>query len=174
MVNIFTCILILTTDYKVGRDWSRDSFMFSFAIALQHVVSEGIAFMLMQKGCGYFAFKKAGCCAMLWGGVCYVFLVYTSFHDEGAFIVFMVWNICLWVFYLVLWFTPMNFLFRRPAAILFAKIFSIYHGLFVALIIYEQYYTHDSVACLYFYNTLFLAPCLQPLFGYYILLEDCR
>ena len=174
LANAVTCLLIFTTDYQVGRDWSRASFLFSFAITLQHMVCEGIAFMLMQKGCGHYAFKKAGFYAVIWGGCCYIFLIYASFQNEGAFAVFLAWNICLLCFYLVLWLAPMEYLFRRPAAILLAKIFSTYHGILFVIIIYEKYFTNNSVACVYFFNTLFLEPCLQPVFAYYILWEDCR
>lgn len=173
-VNAFTGVLILSTDYHVGGEWTTSSFLFTAAITMQHMVTEGMAFMLMQKGCGLYAFKRAGYFAMLWGGVTYALLVYTSFRQKGAFGVFSAWNSMLLVFYLSLWFTPMDYLFRRPAAVLFAKLFSVYHGLTFALFIYEFFFTNDSVACTFFFDFIFVEPVLQPIFAYYILLEDCR
>lgn len=173
-VNIFTGILIISTDYYVGNEWTAASFLFNMAITMQHMVCEGMVFMLMQKGCGLYAFKRAGYYAVLWGIVTYLFLMYTFFRVDGAFEVFSIWNSILLLFYLILWFAPMDYLFRRPAAILFAKVFSIFHGLTFSAFVIEYLLTDYSVPCAFFFNFIFLEPFLQPVFAYYILLEDCR
>ena len=173
-VDIYTGLLILGTRYRMGEKWSTPSFLFIGAVAVQHVVSEGIAFLLMQKGCGYYAFKRASKYALLWGLITYAMYIFVYFQNPRASEVFISWNGLLLLFYVSLWFTPMNCLYRRPAAVLFAKIFSLYQGILFAFIIYEEYFTDNSVACVSFFNFLFVKPLFQPVFAYYILLEDCR
>ena len=174
VVNIYTGVLILSTDYEVGGKITYVNFLFAVAISFQHVISEGIAFMLMQRGCGYYAIKRTACYAFAWGVATYLFLTYTFYQKKGSFEVFVVWNTILLVFYVCLWFLPLDYLFRRPAAMQFAKIFTVYHGVMLVSMIFEYYFTSVHIPCMFFYNFLFIEPFLQPIFAYYILLEDSR
>lgn len=173
-VNMFTGLLILVTDYHAEGEWTISNFLFTAAVTMQHMVCEGIAFMLIQKGCGVYAFKTAAYYAFIWGAVTYLFLVYSLFRLDGSYEIFSIWNALLLLFYLSVWFAPIDRLYRRPAAILFAKLFTVYHGATFIFFTIAHSFDFISVPCAFFFNFVFLEPFLQPIFAYYILLQDCR
>jgi hypothetical protein len=93
-------------------------------ISLEHGLIEGVAFLLMQKGCGYRALVRSGVGASLWTAGC--FICYYSYHfnsgwTAASFITLAIWDSIICVFYLLLWLLPKRTYFRRPSLIFYAK-----------------------------------------------------
>lgn len=117
-------ILFLPVDYSGKNNWIM-AVCAGVVYALQHFVLEGIAFTMMQYGCGYRAAKKAALYASL-------FAVFTFFdqlivrryaNTTSAYAADMFWNIVLLVFYLSLWLLPETIMFRRPSVVFYSKVF---------------------------------------------------
>lgn len=133
------------------------AFLFSVMYALQHMVIEGVAFLLMQKGLGFYAARKAFVRAVVWGAV--TFLVYfVSFRGNSevlGFIAQLLWGLALVVFYLLLWITPERRLFRRSAAIDYAKYWFIFRSIAVlSTIFYFAPPTEGVGNCVYIFGKL--------------------
>jgi hypothetical protein len=125
--DVYFGIMVLTLDFDPQGDndtWTL--FLYSVGFLLQHVVAEGIAIMLMQKGCGVFAQQKAAKLAIAWG-VCTFFMVFIVYSENDySFYAFVVWNACMVALYSCLWLLPTHVLYRRPSVYIYAKIFLAY------------------------------------------------
>ncbi len=149
---------------------------FALVRALKHCVMEGVAFLLMQKGCGSYAVKRAGCYTAAWG-ILTLLLYYYSFKS-GGFLFDMLdefWNVAMLVFYGVLWLAPQTRLFRRPAAILYAKFWTFYRIAVIAINLLFFFSETDNLgACGYILVSLLFLSVAQPLVCYWTLLQDSR
>ena len=103
------------------------STLFATSYALSHMVIEGIAFLLMQKGCGQNATIRAGKFTACWGVVTF-FVTFAIFRKSQlvAVVLEVLWGLLLIVLYYTLWLAPQKHLFRRPAAIIYARFWSIF------------------------------------------------
>ena len=122
--DIYFGIILLTV--KIDPEETNDTWatlMFSVGFLLQHLVAEGIAIMLMQKGCGAYALKKSTRLAFLYGAFTFgmVFIVYSGNEYSG--LAFGFWSGCMIAFYACLWLLPSHVLYRRPAIYIYSKIF---------------------------------------------------
>lgn len=81
----------------------------------------------------------------------------------------------LWFFYLALWITPHKRLFRRPAAIFYAKFWFLFGTINViaTILIYNEDTMLDG-ACLEIVGTNLLFGIFEPLIAYYTLILDSR
>lgn len=125
--DVYFGIILLTVKMEPQDDndtWIL--FLFSVGFLLQHVVSEGIAVMLMQKGCGVYAAQKAAKLALVWG-LCTLGMVFVVYSDnEYSVFAFLIWNLCMVILYSCLWLLPSHVLYRRPSVFIYAKIFLSY------------------------------------------------
>jgi hypothetical protein len=116
-------ILFVHINLREANDWSS-AFPLAAAYACQHFVIEGTAFVLMQYGCGYQAFRNSFVWSVGWSFT--TFLVMISYYKQGAnndvaFILHFSWNWILFFFYLVLWLIPERKLYRRYAVRYYAR-----------------------------------------------------
>lgn len=122
--DVYFGIVLLTLDIEPeGSNDYFSVFLYSLGFLVQHVVAEGIAVMLMQKGCGVFAARKASKFALAWG-LCTFVMVFLVYSDNSYSVyVFALWNLCVVALYSCLWLLPTHMLHRRPAVYIYAKIF---------------------------------------------------
>src|ERR1700739_597877 len=90
--------------YFVGSVGTNISFSFHYAMmrTLQHSVVEGIAFLLMQKGCGKYANKRAFLYTAIWGLLTFA-TMFMSYGFGGEIFVLLneAWNVLLFLFYAI-------------------------------------------------------------------------
>eukprot|EP01038_Epipyxis_sp_PR26KG_P009397 gene9397-12656_t len=149
-----------------------------FAFASQHFVLEGIAFALMQYGCGYHAIKIAAVWAFGWALV--TFLVETMrYRDYNSMLFFsaeVAWNVLLLLFYGFLWLAPTKWLGRRTAVIIYARFWSLFRIIFLisdCLIAYSS--SQEVVAvgnCLFVAGVTALFAVCKPYVVYWVLMID--
>ena len=92
-------LLIIPVSISEGRgDLSR--YVFPLCYTLQHIITEGVAFMLMQKGCGVEAASRAFQYSFIWGIITY-FLVqmWHSSDDSTSIVVRIIWSGTLAIFF---------------------------------------------------------------------------
>jgi hypothetical protein len=133
--------------------------------------------MLMQKGCGVGAARAAFKQALLWALVTFVLQtgVYSSSKHTTAMIFQVSWSVLLLVFFLALWVTPSNHLFRRPACIPYAKFWFFFRVVTLLCFLASESNMkglEEVGACGYVFLPLLGFPILQPLICYWTLLED--
>lgn len=149
---------------------------------LQHFVLEGIAFIMMQYGCGYEAGKKASILAGIWAIV--TFLEQLFFYHSGpttfSYSIDILWNVILLLFYLALWLVPEKNLFRRPSVLLYAKFWVVIRLLYlladILAIIFDSVQYEDreyvGVYCFVSYLTMLIFVVCKPYIIYSTLLSD--
>lgn len=127
IIDLFTFILILIVETHVNN--YNKMLLYCFTIALQHTITEGIAFIFMQKGCGTYSKRNIQKFALIWFIIAFI-SSYLIFMDI-AFVRYIGWSIwfLIVIFYGLLWLLPPNILFRRPAAIFYGKFWFWYRGL---------------------------------------------
>ena len=103
-----------------------------------------------------------------------IFKVYTQ--SLGASVaVLMIWEMMLFYFYFCLWILPLRRLYRRPAAIQYAKFWCLYRaGEIISTVLKLIPVTHGFSNCLFVFCYLFPFAILQPWILYYTLLQDSK
>lgn len=180
--NAFIGFLMLFVPVEITGENTHDNLsisvlLYPLAWALQHFVVEGVACMLMQKGCGVGAAKTAFKQSLLWAFVTFVLQtgVYSSSKHNTAMVYQVSWSALLLVFFLALWLTPQHRLFRRPACIFYAKFWFFFRV--VTLLCFLAAESNLKVleevgGCGYVFLPLLGFPILQPLVCYWTLQED--
>ena len=153
------------------------SVLYGFMWCFQHGVIEGIAFLLIQKGCGGHATESAGKLTLVWMTITFIMFV-IIFKENGTLfgqIFELLYDFILLVFYGCLWFMPQRRFFRRPAAINYAK-FWLYYRI-ITIFINLLFFFKDTVtwaSCGYIFASLGLFALFQPVVCYWTLLQDSR
>lgn len=98
----------------------------SVGYGVYHVVLEGAALLCMQYGAGIKTLVRVFKISIVWGVVTGAVWGY-SFRSTStpAFVCKTVWEVCLVVFYMVLWLSPAHRVFRRPSVLAYAGFFAI-------------------------------------------------
>lgn len=152
------------------------SVLYALVVAARHAINEGIAFLLMQKGCGFHAATTAGSFAMLWGAVTFG-LMYYIFQDLGLLTdaLEISWNLVILMFYLTLILAPEDKLFRRPAVKKYAMFWAIYAGCCIVINLFFLFPATSSLGnCAYVFTNVILIAIFSPLIIYWALLQDSR
>jgi hypothetical protein len=160
----------------VGENLSYIAILYGLIYGLRHLVTEGLAFLLMKKGCGKNAAKEAGYQALLWGFITFalLFLILYKAGISGK-ILNLLLDLAVCVFYFALWKAPLQRLYRRPAAIFYSKFWALYRFLAVCFDVTDFFdETNDASACGYIFVNLVLFAIVQPIFCYWTLLLDSR
>ena len=175
---IYYSFLIIFITFPVQMENSiKSSVAYAVMSALQHGVTEGIAILLMQKGCGKYAALTAFKYTFMWT-ICTFFTLFVVFWKGNSWtnILSVGWDFLILAFYLTLWLAPQKHLFRRPAAILYAKFWAIFRLSSICLNLFlffpasiAAYATCGSLVVWFI-----LFPCLQPIVCYWTLLQDSR
>lgn len=116
--NAYVGLLLLFVPVSITDNSSDISrYLYPLSYSIQHFLIEGVAFMLMQKGCGKGAARKAIRYSFVWGVLTYALMQAWYSTEHLASIVFHVtWSIFMLVFFACLWLLPQDWLYRRPAA----------------------------------------------------------
>jgi hypothetical protein len=174
-VNIISGItVILVPMHRGGENTAGASALFGFVWAMQHGVLEGVAFLLMQKGCGQHAAKRARMWSFWWISFVFV-LMFCSFYYGGLVTAILapMRDAILVLFYFVMVFAPQQRLFRRPAALFYSKCWLTYRGFFLLLYLLMVATDTEYLGnCGYILLSLFLFAIMQPLIMYTTLLRD--
>lgn len=179
LVNIYVGFITLAFDYRRLGEASFNGQLYAFSVmyGVQHVVTEGVAFMLMQKGVGRNAAIRSLRYAAVWGVVTFVCysIEYSGRNKKAQQFFGLLWNIVLLLFYGALWLTPQKRLYRRPALMLYAKFWFFFRIVcIVVLALYALPATEDAAQCLNVFGTLYPFAILEPIVLYYTLLQDSR
>lgn len=174
-INIVTGMLIILAPLRrAGENSVLTSALFASVWAMQHGVLEGVAFLLMQKGCGQHAATRVRQLSAGW--ITFVFvLMFCSFYYGGVVttVLSAVRDTMLVLLYAVLLWAPQEGLFRRPAALFYSKCWLLYRGFFLGAYIFmlvtDTAYLGD---CGYIVLSLFVFAIIQPLIMYITLLRD--
>jgi hypothetical protein len=129
---IFSGVSLTETNH-----WSNSIFV-AITFAFQHFAIEGVAFLLMQYGCGRQASLRAGSVGFLWVLVTfsiYVCILRFSYPVMISLEIFI--ESILFFFYLAMWKLPMTSLFRRKALIPYARFWCIFRLIAVVLDIFS-------------------------------------
>jgi hypothetical protein len=174
--DYYTAIIIFFVKFDMfDQNMIYKSFLVALMLASQHFVIEGIAFLLMQYGCGsqgtrYAAYRAGG-----WGLL--TFVVYLSVlrrgNKIGTGIVHLIWQIALIAFYSTIWLTPDRKLFRREAAIFYAKFWTLFRGMsFLSVIILIFPSSRNIGTCFVFFGPLVVFSVCKTHIIYRALLAD--
>lgn len=179
IVNVYVGCITILFDLRSFGDHKINNQLFAFSVmyGVQHVVTEGVAFMLMQKGVGWNAAKRSLKYAVLWGIVTFVCysIEYSGTNIHAQTFFGCLWNVALLLFYGALWLTPQKHLYRRPAAMMYAKFWCFFRLVnIVALALAAFPVTADAAQCVSVYGNLFPFAILEPIILYYTLLQDSR
>ena len=186
-INIYIGVVILTEVYMTNA--VVPAILFSIVFGLQHAVMEGIALVLMMKGLGWDGVRKVRGKIGSWTGftVLVKFLQFFSNFsrsewappglEESATVLNVLWSLLLLSFYGILWLTPQKHLFRRPAAINYAKFWFTFRFFsliceVVAILLPKS--DHTLAYCVFEIFPYYSIAVLEPLVVYYTLLQDSR
>lgn len=153
IINVYVGFIGLTYSFQPFSNSGDKLSSWAFAImwGVQHAVVEGVPIMLMQKGLGRYALRRAGKLTALW-------TIYTLFNTLaiyatkplGSFLFSLVWQMFLLVFYFCLWALPQKKLFRRPAVINYALFWFIFRCVSViSTIMVFNPQSHSAGNCIY-------------------------
>lgn len=175
--NIYAGFVVAWVPLSVtGANSYLYSLLYASQTAMHHVVVEGIAFLLMQKGCGYHAGWAASKISAVYGLLTFLLMVYIyRSNSQLRDIVELIWDFCMLVFYFILWYAPQERLFRRPALISYSKFWVVYR--LAALLINILFFSPTTVeagACSYIIVQIIIFSVFQPLVCYWALLQDSR
>jgi hypothetical protein len=175
-------LLIIFLPLNLNEDISNTQFiLYPIGYIIQHAILEGIAFLLLQKGCGYYGSMKAGQYTLLWS-VFTTIAMYLRFAQIPLVsnLVYLTWCFLLVIFYLLIWILPSKYLYRRTAVIPYAKFWCLYRLVmfFFLIIVSLRSVTSDLVEsigyCGYDFIYLLFYPLIHPLVLYRTLLNDSR
>jgi hypothetical protein len=180
---LLSCVLLFTShsNFHTGLSWGQ-SVALAFVYAFDHFVIEGIAFIMMQYGCGYQAASRSAVWALWWAVITFFaqLVVFKQGSDTTeAKLSQISWNVLQVAFYSALWLLPDRFLFRRPALIFFAKFWFIFRLLYFISELLVSFSAPGSWALAIGYcgdfsiNCLVFALC-KPFVIYYTLLSDSK
>jgi hypothetical protein len=144
-----------------------EALYFAVYLTVHHTITEGTAFLLLQRGCGKNAARVAAWQAIWWGALC--FFMYTISY-LSVIPTFIMDGICL-ILYLVIWLVPLKYLFRRPAAIFYAKFWVVYRLLILCIDFGD--FSQVLGDCSFMIFIAFVDP-ISLFIAYWALLKDCH
>jgi hypothetical protein len=177
-VDLFMIINLLIIDTVYSSHSPTVIFVFCLSGALQQTLTEGIAFLLMQKGCGYYAFRKTRNFALLWMSLSFLgfYFLYAPSPVLNA-LGWIFWCGIL-VFYYLLWLAPSKYLFRRAAAKSYGKYWALYRTAilvsYLLLLLHSQVHVVAYGYCGVYGVGFFGYAAMHPLVIYWALLDDSR
>ena len=178
LMNVYISTVFLFVHVPINGHYSiASAVIFALMCLFQHFVSEGVAFLLMEKGMGWHSamqcFKKAA----LWA-IFTFFTRFTQYYSKDTtfgFAIYLVWNVIVLLFYGCVWLAPEHRLFRRPAAYFYAKFWFFYRLVaIVAIILQYEPGTGALGNCMYAFGSVMVFAIFEPAVTYYTLLEDCN
>ena len=151
-------------------------------MGISHFIFEGIAFVLLQKGCGKFAAWTAGKYAFIWSLITFG-CFYCAFDGnkqvaEGP---TYVWAAIIITFYLIICASPETWFYRRPASIMYARFWCFFRLFYTIFIIAEDHGDNtgwndlsEIGSCGELMLGYVVYPIFLPLVVYWTFLQDSR
>mmetsp|Transcript_3268 Transcript_3268/g.5093 ORF Transcript_3268/g.5093 Transcript_3268/m.5093 type:complete len:918 (-) Transcript_3268:180-2933(-) len=170
-------IILVPTEYRENASTLAFS-LYPIAYAIQHMVLEGVAFLLMQHGCGSHAAFVSIRYTLVWCAVTLMcmYIYYASIPTLSP-VVYCLWSLTLIGFYFLLWVLPVRILYRRAACVQYAKFWCVYRSLvlvFTGMILLPESAISEAGSCGYtVIGLIFYAVC-HPMILYSSLLADSR
>jgi hypothetical protein len=180
IVDCFTLLILLIVEVVLPSSLAYVTIIFyCLCGALQQIFTEGIAFLFLQKGCGYYAFQRTRTFACYWFIISFFiyFLLYSP--DLPLKIIGWILWLSIGIFYYLLWLLPSKYLFRRSAAKPYGKYWAIYKtAIFLSYgLLYLSSQTHGAISygyCGVYAVGFFGYALFHPLIIYWALLDDSR
>jgi hypothetical protein len=176
-ISVALVILFVPVDLTSRND-SNARWLYPAVFTMQHIVLEGVAFLLMQKGCGKYAAWNAFKLMAVWAAITLAAnVIGYSPGFKVSIVALLTWDATILVFFFLLWILPQNRLFRRPAAIPYAKFWFFFRV--VEITLYSMSQVTDPLAaqigrCGYVFGPLLVFTIFQPIVMYWTLLADSR
>ncbi|KAJ1395478.1 hypothetical protein B484DRAFT_268198 [Ochromonadaceae sp. CCMP2298] len=153
----------------------------ALALGVQHFVLEGIAFILMQYGCGHRALRVSALCGAGVGSMTFLFCLFFFHYGESSLIckIYFGGTFMLFSFYFVLWAAPEEQLFRRPAITFYAKFWTLFQLLVVVATGLQQLARYSPAAvtvgtCLFNVGAVPIFVLFKPVVMYRTLLMESQ
>lgn len=183
-VNMFCglCVILMVQSI-VEISVSEPSIVvaFSFIYASQHAITEGVAFLLMQKGLGIHAARVTFKWMFVWFAYTFVSKAITykteRYNPNVSFAIDFIWNFIQLTFYMILWKASPSFIFRRQPAILYSKLWFIYRVIVMittGFLYYGSFFQRANAYCTQIFGPVLLYAIFEPAVVYYTLLADSK
>jgi hypothetical protein len=178
-VVLLLLVKVKHNDYSFLNEFSwATAIPLALAVATQHFVLEGIAFILMQYGCGYQAARRSMNWAFGWFVITFIsqMISFKFGETKWGYIAETTWQSLLFIFYLSLWKLPEKTFFRRPAILLYSKFWCIFRFLMVissiTIEITDNNYAIVISECTYSIGAVLIFALCKPYILYLTLLSD--
>ena len=154
--------------------------LISIDVGVQHAMSEGLTFFLMQHGAGLHAFKRGLLCALTFGVVTFFnfYLMFRAFNDRDnveisrhTFFIHMIFSSFLISLYTLLILLPTQWLYRRPAFYNYAK-YCLVQNFFWLIASTLIYVDHEIGFCTVLSGKVFFISIFHPMAFVYALAKD--
>lgn len=174
IANLYIGFIFMFVAEPTTNDSWLDCVMWSTIIGIQHMITEGVAYMLLQKGMGRNTQIKVVRRSTLWGLVCFCYGLLTyKFNTLSANIFQITWDSIIVLFYAVVAFCPEKHLYRRPAATYFARWWLIWSIIsFVSTILLQVQSGQNYVECVRAFGPYFIYALCEPFLVYKTLVHD--
>lgn len=176
-INIYIAITFIFVPIPINGTYTHsNAVLFALLNSLQHFVTEGVLFLLMEKGMGARSAYQCLLKAISWGIFVFIirYLNYTVEHHYTQFFTYLVWLSAVALVYLAVWITPKHMLFRRPAAIRYAMFWFFYQLLCICdFVLQSNSLTVPEGNCLYAFGSVFGFALAEPIVVYLTLRRDC-
>ena len=170
--------LLIDTAGEKYTEWPI-AFLIGFGYGFQHMVIEGIAFALLQPGCGISAIQRAIAMSIMWGFATTIIIAFYFRNPYGNTIaaVLMLWYLITLSFYFILWFMPLYSFPRRPSVIFYARFWAIIRISYTISVVCQL--SRDEEAseigdCLYIFTTFIYFGFAKNYINYKTLLLDSK
>lgn len=171
----------MTLSYSPIENYGQvTSIIFSSMWALEHMVVEGVAFMLMRKGLGWNAAQEVIIRVIPWGIIVFIckyvgYTIYTL-SPKLSLLTELLWQTILLKFYFCLWVLPWKKFFRRPAAIFYGQFWFFFRIISIIsfILFYQDKVSFATGKCMYAFGNVCVYFLFEPFLVYYTLLQDSR
>ena len=174
IVNLYIGFVFMFVEEPTSNNSWLDCIIWSTIIGMQHMVTEGVAYMLLQKGMGRNTQIKVIRRATIWGLVCFCCGLLTyKFNTLFVDIFQIVWDSTILIFYATVAFCPEKHLYRRPAATYFSRWWLIWSIIsFASTILLQIESSQNYVVCVRAFGPYLIYALCEPFLVYKTLVYD--
>lgn len=124
LVGFFSCFVNVN---PIDRNQWGPTIAYSFAFAVQHFLTEGIALVMMQQGCGYQAAQRSALTASVWAVLTFCTQIARFRSADLEYVISInLWSISLVAFYSLLAFAPIRLIYRRSSVYRYASFWAFF------------------------------------------------
>lgn len=174
-VSLYAGLVFMLVTEPTDQDESMgESFMYASFNSLQHCVTDGLAYMLLQKGMGRNTQLKVIHRSLWWGVVClFVRFMTYKYRETSLYAVLIAWYAVMFLAYWAIAVVPEKHLYRRPAATFFARFWVVYTTISLLSSIMVNFPSTKVVGqCSLNIVPYFLFALFQPILLYCTLIKD--